>query len=575
MKKAFAPIGLIVLLIFGLSLNAFAATTVASNFNVSTPGALPSLAFTGTLQCMVQINAPTGNFQATPQFSTDNSTWVTATVVGGGTIGQPGVYIGTVPVGPGYAFFRVFFNRISVPISGQLVCGDSLPPSQGSGSGTVTSVAASAPLQSTGGAAPIISDLALYPNLVAPYGAVCDGSTDDKTIINSAAKPVGVPLGPGCFFSTDYTTLPDGLFNGPGNVLTHRIGQTWTRPQNMAVILTPPSYTDGNAGAPYSMFTGDTSHIVYQFQTYTGVNGIATPAPGQHLASHMTNGMLGSCENASGYQDPITQDRTGYHCMELFNQADATSNGDTATYRCQADGFQATSNQPWPGEPAILCFGGQLTAHHDNVYMEGGEIHLMDSGHDDSAIAYVMNEVRNNGTAGNQNSWEGYDLQSQGSAAVDCFFCGRGLARIGIDLTNQNKSAPVVGQIGVALPPDSYVYSNCANSGTFSRYTTCPDTGVAYVAADGLMELHTAGAKIMPQAFTGTCSLSTSQTCTATQAVVAGSICNSQFTSSPAVDSTHTLLIWTTISTTTLTTHVTVAQATNSTSVVTWNTLCH
>jgi hypothetical protein len=77
-----------------------------------------------------------------------------------------------------------------------------------------------------------------------------------------------------------------------------------------------------------------------------------------------------------------------------------------------------------------------------------------------------------------------------------------------------------------------------------------------------------------PQHYTGTCSLSTQQTCNSTQTVVAGSVCNSQFTSNPAIDSTHTLVIFTSLASTTLTTTVNVAQAANTTATPTWNTLC-
>jgi len=119
-----------------------AASTVTQNFLLTSPGATPVLAFSGQLQCEVQINGPNSSIAATPQYSADGVTWHAATGIGGGSIAQPGVYIGTNPSGAGYTSLRLSVSSFGgSQLSGQLICGDSLPAS-GAGGGGVTSIVA-------------------------------------------------------------------------------------------------------------------------------------------------------------------------------------------------------------------------------------------------------------------------------------------------------------------------------------------------------------------------------------------------------------------------------------------------
>ena len=112
--------------------NALATATVTQSLYITSTGPSPVLDFSGQLQCEVQINQPFGTFQATPQYSTDGVNWDTAVGIASGTVGTTGVFIGTVPPGPGYLHFRLFFNKFAaVYMSGQLACGDSLPPTSG------------------------------------------------------------------------------------------------------------------------------------------------------------------------------------------------------------------------------------------------------------------------------------------------------------------------------------------------------------------------------------------------------------------------------------------------------------
>jgi len=116
-----------------------AADTVAQSFFLTAPGVTPALSFNGQLQCEAQINAP-GTFSATPQYSSDGVTWAPASNIGGGSLTVPGTYIGTNPTTP-YTSFRLNISSFSgSQISGQLACGDSLPPASSGATGSVTSV---------------------------------------------------------------------------------------------------------------------------------------------------------------------------------------------------------------------------------------------------------------------------------------------------------------------------------------------------------------------------------------------------------------------------------------------------
>lgn len=126
-------------LVVGFMRPGSAASTVAQNFFLTAPGISPVLSFSGQLQCEVEVNAP-GTFSATPQYSSDGVTWAGATNIGGGSITVPGTYIGTNPQAP-YTSFRLNISQFSGnQISGQLICGDSLPPPNNGATGSVNSV---------------------------------------------------------------------------------------------------------------------------------------------------------------------------------------------------------------------------------------------------------------------------------------------------------------------------------------------------------------------------------------------------------------------------------------------------
>jgi len=65
-----------------------AASTVTQNFLLTSPGATPVLAFSGQLQCEVQINGPNSSIAATPQYSADGVTWHAASWRGASPMGH-------------------------------------------------------------------------------------------------------------------------------------------------------------------------------------------------------------------------------------------------------------------------------------------------------------------------------------------------------------------------------------------------------------------------------------------------------------------------------------------------------
>lgn len=141
--KRFTPFAIllaIAALVVGTVLPGSAASNVAQGFLATSPGPTAALAFSGQLQCEVQVNAP-GTLASTPQYSADGVTWVPATVIGNGSITIPGTYIGTNPAAAGYGFLRLNISSFTgAQVSGQLACGDSLPPANSGGTGAVLSV---------------------------------------------------------------------------------------------------------------------------------------------------------------------------------------------------------------------------------------------------------------------------------------------------------------------------------------------------------------------------------------------------------------------------------------------------
>jgi len=155
-----------------------AASNVAQGFFLTSPGVTPALAFSGQLQCEVQVNAP-GTLASTPQYSTDGVTWVPATVIGNGSIVIPGTYIGTNPAAAGYTFLRLNVSSFTGPqLSGQLACGDSLPPANSGGTGAVSSVNGGTCIQATpSSGAVVVSYSCPTPNPATVTETTCTTST--------------------------------------------------------------------------------------------------------------------------------------------------------------------------------------------------------------------------------------------------------------------------------------------------------------------------------------------------------------------------------------------------------------
>lgn len=102
------------------------AATVSQTFLLTAPGDTAALSFTSQQQCEVDVNGPPQYLAATPQYSSTGGGYVAASNINGGSITQPGSYIGTNP--GGFSYFRLHVTSFTGPqISGQLVCNDTLP----------------------------------------------------------------------------------------------------------------------------------------------------------------------------------------------------------------------------------------------------------------------------------------------------------------------------------------------------------------------------------------------------------------------------------------------------------------
>lgn len=105
-----------------------AASPVLSNaFNTQSVGEAVRLTLTTQLLCQVTLNQQAPGTIITPQESSNGGiTWKSINTIGNGAISQTGVFIGPVDAG-NYPLIRLWVTQLNGSISGNIVCGDTIP----------------------------------------------------------------------------------------------------------------------------------------------------------------------------------------------------------------------------------------------------------------------------------------------------------------------------------------------------------------------------------------------------------------------------------------------------------------
>jgi hypothetical protein len=276
-----------------------------------------------------------------------------------------------------------------------------------------------------------------------------------------------------------------------------------------STIKSAPSFT-GSADNTISGFDGNFTHNALAMKSYvTGSCTAQCPGSGytvNPVLAQIYGLMVASNTGYQGFDvsgNPTTA-RTNIDMSRLKGVLTGNSNGDLSVYTCS--GTQSANNPTpapaptsWHGFPAITCFTSITTATVDNSRTYGMDFSIGDGGHDISADVMTVDPNRTNNTGGDENAWEGIRIEEgpNQTKQIDTSFFSSTQDTIGIDLSARNAASPSPGP-AIALQANDYLGLNCANSppagaGHFSRYTTCPDTGVKYVSANSAVETHIAG----------------------------------------------------------------------------------
>ena len=154
---------------------------------------------------------------------------------------------------------------------------------------------------------------AAYAGLPGPFtllpmlnqlGAVCDGTTDNTTLVNALVNgtnlPVYVPGPSGCYVAESYTALPDGRFIGiNGKLITLESATPLPRAYDWAVIGSAPTWTATNVNPMTTGFNGDFSHQHLTRGTYVkGTSTLTQPTTG-YVDYPVTAGVYGFYRNTS------------------------------------------------------------------------------------------------------------------------------------------------------------------------------------------------------------------------------------------------------------------------------------
>jgi hypothetical protein len=308
-----------------------------------------------------------------------------------------------------------------------------------------------------------------------PYGAVCNGTTDDSTAILAAVAsgaPFTIPAGTTCLgLSVAYTAL-SGIATGPGRIETS--DTTVRAPILTSLDAIPSSYN--TCTSELTCWAGDNSHTIAHEHIVTGAGTLGTPSTG-YLRIQEASGDILRVLNTSGNNTSTSSNdgRTALsgHFTGIFQsgQGDFVGNFVSGTVGSAKSG--ATS---FLASPEVGGFGASLTATIAGTYMEGvGDISLNDNGHDVAGVglSLVMNRTAALEAIGAY--WDAIQIQGGASTApIDAFFRASKSATIGFDLSSADLSAYRLGALTLTAGSGTGYAVNdliTVSGGTFSTPT--------------------------------------------------------------------------------------------------------
>ena len=171
---------------------------------------------------------------------------------------------------------------------------------------------------------------------VADFGAVCDGTTDDKTAVNAAlAAYPAVYISPGktCYVSEGAVSIP-GKLVGDG-VLKDSSGYLRAPRHSLISSNLNPSWPDTNTDSVLTAFNGNYSGSQWAAEhIITGANTLGTPTTGYHWTPWAAASFL-YLYGGSGWNNSLS-DQTGRTMTEgHMVHVDNYGQGDVIAFACQ------------------------------------------------------------------------------------------------------------------------------------------------------------------------------------------------------------------------------------------------
>lgn len=302
------------------------------------------------------------------------------------------------------------------------------------------------------------------------FGAVCDGTTNDATALSNAVAAYSSVLATGaanstgtkCKVSTAANALTGKLFGWNTQLVD---GSSNQRGYFFSAVSANQSYTATNENSVDTAFNGNFTGAQFVVEhRITGAATLTQPSTG-YVYSPWAYPYYTYLYNESGFNNGTATNvgRTAAvgHRIKFYQHGQ----GDMVAYNCSGFGDTTRAGATnFLANPAIVCINGEMVAGAAGFYLNPLEFLLDDNGNDAAAIGTVLNLNRTVNTGALGVTWGGERIQSIGSKSIDFALSVTGPVVNGIDLTGATFTAA---KVAMALPPDSRIYLNAAQSGSY------------------------------------------------------------------------------------------------------------
>lgn len=391
-------------------------------------------------------------------------------------------------------------------------------------------------------------------------GAKCDGTSDDSAVFNGLSSfPAFIPNNL-CYLNESFWSLPSkwsGRVSGGGQIETVESSVTTLQAPDLSLIKTAPTMgSNYNESGLNTAFAGDFSKTHLAWASFiSGTTTLGQPSSGYQYTP-AASGIYAFFTNNSGWNQDTADNggRTGATAYRTVVQNGGQ--GDTTAYNCSGfvNGANKAGATSFLANPAIGCFGGDVSAGTSGEYLNPYETICSDAGFDVTCNGIVLNFKRTNNTGALGTEWEGVVVQSPtGTKPIDAAFAAGGYTSIGVDLTGISSYTPTAA--AMAFAAGMCIYPNATNSDPthYSRYTSLGTTKLCYNSTNSDYEVtvggtlagkFTTGSFVEPNGSvsgsahnacsatsgwpceaSGSCSISAATFCTYTVTVPAGSVC--------------------------------------------------